>query len=108
MFEILNSVVVADAVEDPIANKVVAVSPALVWIANFANGDDEPTPILPEVGKAKPVEVAGAVPKSILPMLIWLLAVGSAKKMFEPSPIFPPPDVIVLLMVVLSPTIMLL
>ena len=30
---------VALAVEEPIAKSVVAVSPLLVWIENFANGD---------------------------------------------------------------------
>ncbi len=42
----LKSVVVADAVELPMAKSVVAVSPLLALIENLANGDVEPTPTL--------------------------------------------------------------
>src|SRR5581483_9409823 len=95
VFEMLNSVVVALAVEEPIANNVFAVSPLLVWIANFANGELVPTPILPEVGSLNAVEVAGTVPNRKLPMLSWLLAVVDGKNMFEPMPMLPPPEVMI-------------
>ena len=62
VFETLNSVVVADCVDEPMANNVVAVSPLLVWIESFANGDVVPMPIDPLVGNAKPVVVAGSEP----------------------------------------------
>src|SRR5262245_44957068 len=44
VLEIAKSVVVADAVELPIANRVLAVSPLLAWIESLANGDEVPTP----------------------------------------------------------------
>ena len=93
VFETVKSVEVAVAVDEPIAKSIVAVSPLLVWIANFAKGVDEPIPIEPDIGRAKPVVVAGRVPKSKFPMLSWLFAVVDAKKMLEPKPTLPPPEV---------------
>jgi hypothetical protein len=68
VLETENSVVVALAVEDAMAKRVVAVSPLLVWIANFAHGVVEPMPSAPVVGRTKPVEVAGNDPKMSPPM----------------------------------------
>src|SRR6185437_8926715 len=47
VFDTEKSVVVAEAVEEPIANKVVLVSPLLAWIANLLNGEVVATPMLP-------------------------------------------------------------
>jgi len=69
MFDIEKSVVVAEAVEEPMAKSVVAVSPLFVAIENLANGVLVPTPTAPDIGGIKLVEVAGKVPKSIPPML---------------------------------------
>jgi len=44
IFDTEKSVVVADAVEDPIANSVVAVSPLLAATENLANGELVPRP----------------------------------------------------------------
>src|SRR4051812_10471586 len=44
---ILNRVVVALAVDEPIAKRVVLVEPLFAWMPNVANGDDVPIPILP-------------------------------------------------------------
>ena len=61
---IKNSVVVAEAVDEPIANKLVIVSPLLAWIENFANDEVEPTDNEPVVGS---VEVAFVVVAGIVP-----------------------------------------
>src|SRR6266404_5572873 len=76
LFVIEKRVVVELAVELPIANKVVAVSPLLVWIENLANGDEVPMPIEPEVGSVNLVDVAESVAYTKLPKLSWLLAKG--------------------------------
>ena len=79
VFDTEKSVEVAEAVDEPMAKRVVAVSPLLAAIENLANGELVPIPMLPAVGSLKPVEVAGSVPKTRLPMLSWLLAVVEAK-----------------------------
>src|SRR5512146_40360 len=61
-FEIEKSVVVAAAVDEPTAKRVEVVSPLLVWMENFAKGEEVPMPIVPEVGRAKAVVVAGRLP----------------------------------------------
>src|ERR1044072_416144 len=73
MFEMLNSVVVAEAVDEPIANSVVLVSPLLACTARRAYGLVEPTPNLPVAGKM-PVPIP--VPYKRLPMSSWLLALA--------------------------------
>ncbi len=93
VFETEKSVVVAVAVEEPIAKSVVAVSPLLAEMENLANGELVPTPRKPEVGRVRAVEVAGNVPKSRLPRLNWLLAVADGKNTLLPIPIFPLPVV---------------
>ena len=59
-----------------------------------------------------PVEIAASIPSAVpnrrLPMLSWLLAVADGKKTFEPRPILPPPVVMVVLVVLLSPMSVLL
>ena len=75
----LNSVVVAVAGDEPMANSVVLVEPSLAWREKVANGDDVATPNAPVVGSWKAVEVAGTVPNRKLPMLSWLLAVALGK-----------------------------
>ena len=47
VFEIEKSVVVALAVEEPTANRVVAVSPLLPWMESFAQGVVVPMPRKP-------------------------------------------------------------
>ena len=47
VFEIEKRVVVAEAVEEPIAKSVVLVEPLLAWIENLAHGDEEATPSVP-------------------------------------------------------------
>lgn len=70
VLEMEKSVVVAEAVEEPIAKSVCAVSPLLVWIESLAYGEVEPTPKEPEVGswRIEAVVVAGSVPKRRLPI----------------------------------------
>ena len=97
LLAILNTVVVEKvlpvSVVEPMANNVVAVELALAWIANLANGDEVATPSAPVVASANAVEVAGSVPKRILPMLSWLLFVDDAKKILLPIPMLPSPVV---------------
>jgi len=85
------SVVVAEAVDEPMAKRVVAVSPLLVWMANLANGEVVPRPILPAVGSLMPVDVAGRLPKIRLPMFSWLFAAPSGKNVSLPREILPLP-----------------
>ena len=47
VFDIAKSVVVADAVDEPIAKSVVFVSPLFAWSESFANGEVVPRPKLP-------------------------------------------------------------
>lgn len=89
VLEMEKSVEVAETVDEPIAKRVVAVSPLLVCIANLEKGLEVPMPKEPEVGSAKAVEVAGTVPYIRLPMLSWLLAVADGKKVLLPMPMFP-------------------
>ncbi len=93
VFETLNNVVVAEAVEEPMAKSVVLVEPLLAWIENFAQGEEEATPIVPVTASAKLVEVAGSVPYRRLPMLSCLFPVVLAKKVSVPSPKLPYPVV---------------
>ena len=93
VFDTENKVEVADAVEEPIANNIGFVPPLLAWIANCDHGVEEPTPSAPVVGSWKEVEVAGSVPKRMLPMLSWLLAVEEGKKSSLPRPMLPEPVV---------------
>ena len=58
----VRSVVVAEAVDEPIAKSVVAVSPLLLWIESLAYGDEVPIPRAPDVGSVTTEEVAGSVP----------------------------------------------
>jgi len=94
----LNKVEVADAVEDPMANSVVAVSPLLVWIANLANGELVPTPSEPLVGSENAVAVSFAAgsdaPKMKLPMLSWLLADADATSALYPIVMLLEPEVL--------------
>ena len=62
-------VVVELAVELEIWNAFTSVLPLLSAIPNREVGEVVPMPRVPEVGKVKPVEVAGNVPKRRLPML---------------------------------------
>src|SRR3989338_1937861 len=62
VFETEKSVAEAEAVVEPMAKSVVLVSPLLLWIENLANGELVPTPMEPEVGRLKEVDVAGNVP----------------------------------------------
>ena len=50
VLSILNSVVVADWVEEAISKSLRFVSPLLAWTESFAIGEVEPTPTLPYVG----------------------------------------------------------
>ena len=84
VFDIEKIVEVADAVEEPMAKSVVAVSPLLVAIESLANGEEVPMPIEPEVGSLKAVEVAGRLPKSIPPILRALTAVDEVAKLLLP------------------------
>ena len=95
VFATEKSVVVAEAVEEPIAKSVVAVSPLFVCMENFAYGDEVPMPRAPEVGSVKVelVVVAGRVPKTKLPRLNWLLAVALGKSVLYPMPMLLPPVV---------------
>ena len=81
VFETESKVVVAEAVDEPIAKSVVAVSPLFECIESFAYGDEVPIPRAPEVGRVNVelVVVAGSVPKTQLPRLNWLLAVALGK-----------------------------
>src|SRR3990167_7990790 len=57
-----NNVVVALAVEEPMAKRVALVSPFWAWSENLANGEVVPTPVLPPVEiRKRSVE---AVPKT--------------------------------------------
>ena len=76
----LKSVEVAADVEEPIAKSVVAVSPLFVWIANFAYGDEVPTPTEPDVGSTNAVLVAGRVPNTRPPRLRKLFVDAAGKK----------------------------
>ena len=69
MLSTLKSVVVALAVDDPMAKSAVLVEPLLAWRENVANGDEVAIPKAPVVGSWKAVQVAGTVPKRKLPML---------------------------------------
>ena len=57
-----NSVVVAEAVLEPIANNVVLVEPLFAWTDSFAHGEEDAIPIVPAVASVNAVEVAGSVP----------------------------------------------
>ena len=47
VLETEKSVVVALAVEEPIAKRILFVSPLLAWTESFANGVEVPTPNFP-------------------------------------------------------------
>ena len=49
VLETEKSVVVADAVDDAMANRVVFVSPLLAWMVNLLHGEVVPMPTLPPV-----------------------------------------------------------
>ena len=93
VLSILKSVVVAEAVEEPMAKSVELVDPLLAWTDNVPHGEDEATPIVPVVGSLNAVVVAGSVPYTKLPMLSWLFPVTEGKKSSLPRPIFPSPVV---------------
>ena len=96
VLETEKSVEVAEAVDEPMAKRVVAVSPLLVCIESLAYGDEVPIPRAPDVGSTN-VEaevVAGSVPKTKLPRLNWLLAVALGKRVLKPIPMLLPPVVI--------------
>ena len=95
VFATEKSVVVAEAVEEPIAKRLVLVSPLLVCIESLAYGEDVPMPSAPEIGRVKVelVVVAGSVPKTRLPRLNWLLAVALGKSVLYPIPMLLPPVV---------------
>lgn len=101
VLEMLKSVEVAEAVEEPIAKRVVLVSPLLEWMPNLANGEEVPTPMEPVVGRVKEtlVVVAGKEPKRMLPSANWLFAVAEGKNICEPMPMLLPPVVSVVLVV---------
>src|SRR3989338_3283926 len=62
VLSIENNVVVALAVEEPMAKRVALVSPFWAWSENLANGEVVPTPVLPPVEiRKRSVE---AVPKT--------------------------------------------
>ena len=48
-------------------------------MANLANGVEVPMPSVPVVGSLNAVDVAGSVPKRILPTLSWLLPVPEGR-----------------------------
>ena len=75
-----NSVVVAEAVLEPIANNVVLVEPLFAWTDSFAHGEEDAIPIVPAVASVNAVEVAGRFPKSMPPMLRVLLLLALGKK----------------------------
>lgn len=97
VLSMLKSVVVAEAVDEPMAKRVVAVSPLLVWMPNLANGVVEPMPREPVVGRVSVVAdvVAGSVPKRMLPTL---------RKLYEPDDVALARKPIVIL---LDPVVML-
>lgn len=63
VFETEKRVVVAVAVEEPIAKSVVLVEPLFAWIANCAHGDVEAIPTVP-LPKTRKVEVPSEVSTS--------------------------------------------
>lgn len=71
IFDTLNKVVVALAVEEPMAKRGIVVSPLLACTESFAYGDDVPMPSAPEEGSAKAEAevVAGRVPNRRFPIL---------------------------------------
>ena len=69
MLETANRVVVAVAVEEPIANSVVLVAPLFAWTESNPYGELVAIPNVPVVGSVNAVEVAGSVPKRRPPML---------------------------------------
>src|SRR4051812_26509250 len=84
-FVIERSVVVPAEVEEEMAKSRRLVSPLFEAMVNFAHGVEVPMPILPLVGSAKLVDVAGNMPKRRLPILSWLLLVlAEGKNIFEP------------------------
>lgn len=99
-------VVVAVAVDEPIAKSVVLVEPLFAWIANSAQGDEEAMPIVPVVGSANAEVVAGSVPKMSEPMLRELVAVEDVAKILLPIRMLPVP-VVRLLAVCEAPITML-
>ena len=84
VLETEKSVVVAVAVEEPIAKRVVAVEPLFACTANFANGEEVATPRVPVVGSTNCVEVAGRRPKSKPPILSALLMVDEVANVLLP------------------------
>src|SRR6185437_4301220 len=98
VLSIEKSVVVAAAVDEPMAKSVVAVSPLFDWIANFANGVDVPMPIAPEIGSGSELAdvVAGSVPKIRLPMESWLFPEALGKSVLNPMPILFEAPVVIL------------
>ena len=83
-------VVVAEAVEEPIANSVVLVEPLFAWTESVAQGVVDAMPIEPVVGSFAlvppkvTVVVAGNVPKRKLPMFRVLLEVVAGRSALNP------------------------
>ena len=73
MLETEKSVVVAEAVEEPMAKSMVLVSLLLAWTESLAKGEVDAMPTLPEESVV-PVP-SSLVPKMRLPMLRVLLEV---------------------------------
>ena len=80
-------VVVALAVEEPIANRVVLVEPLFAWTESFAHGVVEAMPIEPAVGSVNTpfepsvtVDVAGSVPNIRFPIESWLFPASLGRK----------------------------
>ena len=89
VLSIEKSVVVALAVEEPIANRIVLVEPLFAWTESFAHGEEDATPMVPVVASVNAVDVevvAESVPKIRLPMESWLLPVLEAKSVLYPIP----------------------
>ena len=84
MFETEKSVVVAEAVEEPIANSVVLVDPLFACTDSAPHGEEDAIPIVPAVASLNAVEVAGRFPKSMPPILRRLVAVEEVAKVLLP------------------------
>lgn len=95
VLSIEKSVVVALAVEDATAKRVVRVSPLLACTESFANGEVEPMLNVPDVGSTREVadEVAASVPKYVLPILKNEFVETAGVRGLYPKSMFPPPVV---------------
>jgi hypothetical protein len=88
VLEILKRVEVAEAVEEPMAKRVVAVSPLLALMESFANGVVEPTPTLPAPGLISVFPPNGFITKSAAAPVVK--AIPCMNPLFAPV-LFPTP-----------------